>query len=416
MVKTKDEQNHKGVKGGGTMGKKMLPLLCVFSIIGSIFADFSHSLPKGQEVKIGAVLALTGTGAYGGKTFVEGAELAIDEINAAGGIKSLGGAKLRLVKGDSKSEPKTAGMVTESLITKDKVNVIWGEYTTGATLILQDICEKYKVPNVAIAGSPAITGRGLKWTFRTHPHLVFWHEVAFDMLKAIGVKTAVIFGDTSAYGEVNSKLYRKFCNKNNIKVLLDETYQMNSIDLSPLLIKAGAVKADALLCGPYLGDAVLMVRQAEENRIYFPLILGMAAGFSDINFRKKAGSAGDYIMDGFAYHDSLPGHVNEKFVRAFMERYGHAPDVHNEWGYTDIRVIADALERAGSTEPEAIRNALRNTDMEAPCGPIRFGEDGQNNEIKGIVLQWLKGKPKVIWPKERATAKIICPMPKWEER
>jgi branched-chain amino acid transport system substrate-binding protein len=404
------------VKGGGTMGKKILILSCTFSIIGLFFADLSHSGPKVTEVKIGAVLSMTGKGSFAGQTLLQGAELAIDEINAAGGIKSLGGAKLRFIKADSKTDPKTAGMVTESLIIRDKVNIIWGEYTTGATLVVQDVCEKYKVPILSVAGSPIITGRGLKWAFRTHPHLVYWHEVAFDMFKKIGVKNAVILTDSGAYGQANKKVYGKFCEKTGVKVLLDEVYDMGALDLSAFLIKAGAAKPDALLSAPYLGDAMLMVRQARENDIYFPLIIGMATGFSDVQFRKKAGSAGDYIMDAFLYHESMPGQENKKFVKAFKGRYSLPPDVHNEWGYTDMYVIADALERAASTEREAIQSALRGTNMRAPSGLIKFGQDGQNHEFKGIVIQWLNGKAEVIWPKNVATSKMVYPIPKWEKR
>ena len=146
------------------------------------------------------------------------------------------------------------------------------------------------------------------------------------------------------------------------------------------------------------------------------LILGMATGFSDVKFREKAGTAGEYVMDAFVYHDSLPIEKNKEFVKAFEAKFKRPPDVHNVWGYVDMYVIADALERAGNTDPKALQAALKKTDMMTPGGPVKFGEDGQNHEYKGIVIQWLKGKAQVVWPKDRATAELVYPMPKWEDR
>jgi len=399
--------------------KTLIPIIIAVIIIvavGSYLAVTPRGPPPVKEIKIGAVLSVTGKGAYAAKTLLEGAQMAIDEINAAGGIKSLGGAKLRLIIADSKSDPKTAGIVTEELITREKVAIIWGEYITGPTLVMQDVCEKYGVPNLAIAGSPIITERNLTWSFRTHPHLVYWHEAAFDLFKKLGIKTVAIVTDDSAYGQANRKVYKMMCEKCGIKIVLDETYESGAVDLSPLIRKIEAAHPDALLSAPYLSDAILLIRQMHELNVNIPLIIGMATGFCDCTFWNKTGGLGEYVMGAFAYDDSIPTPENQKFVEAFKKRYGHVPDMHNEWGYTDMYVIKDVLERAGSIKPDAILKALKETDMRAPIGRIKFGPDGQNHEIKGVVCQWLNGSFEVIWPEEIATAKPVYPMPTWKER
>lgn len=398
------------------MKKMMLILSCTLILSCLVMVNFGGAQSKVTEIRIGMPLSITGAGAYAAQTLLQGVEMAIDEINAAGGIKSLGGAKLRVIKADTKTDAKTGGIVTEALITRDKVHVIWGEYTTGVTLVMQDVCEKYGVPNLAVAGSPIITERGLKWAFRTHPHIRDWNEVAFDLLKQLGVKTAVIFSDTSAYGKAIRAEHDAFTKKHGIKVLLDEVYERGTLDLSALIYKMQAARPDAVLGGPYLSDAILMLRQMKETNVTFPLLLGLAAGFTDIEFWKKTGGAGEYVMAGFAYHDSIPTPENQKFVRAFKEKHGVLPDNHHEWGYADVYVIADALERAKSIEPEAIHKALEDTDMVVPIGRVKFGPDRQNREVKGIVIQWLNGKMEIIWPKKLATTKVVYPMPMWDKR
>jgi branched-chain amino acid transport system substrate-binding protein len=389
---------------------------CALLVTSLGFVNSAGAQAKVSEVLIGAPLGITGSAAYAVRNALTGAEMAIDEINTAGGIKSLGGAKLRLLKSDTQSEPKMAGMVAESLITKDKVTIIWGEYTTGGTIVVSDMAEKYKIPMVGLAASQIITERGLKYIFRTMPHMGYWSESAFVMLKELGVKTAVIATADTALGEAGRTLYRKHTEQYGIKVLLDEVFKGGSLDLSSLILKVDSARPDVLLNIALMGDHLLLIRQMKELNANVPANITLGGGFGDASFWEKTGGNCEYVTSAFAWHESIPTPENRKFVEAFKKKHGRTPDHLIECGYTDMYVIADALKRAGSTAPEAILKALRETDVMTPGGKVRFAPDGQNHEMKGIVLQWLKGKLEVVWPKNLATAKVVYPMPPWDKR
>jgi len=372
--------------------------------------------PPPEDVLVGATIAITGKGAYAGQTLLLGAEMAIDEINAAGGIKSLGGAKIRLIKADSQTEPKIAGIVTEGLITRDKVSVLWGEYSTGATLIATEVAEKHGVPMLCVAGTKIITDRGLKYTFRTNPYVDYWGEIGIQMKQELGVKTVAILTDDSGFGGFIRAMYQGLCEKYGMEIVLDEVHKAATLDLSPALLKIGAAKPDALLGGAYLGDAILMIKQMKELDVIVPLNIGTATGFADVDFWESTGGDGEYCMASGTYHHSSTLPENVKFVAAFEKRYGFKPDLHMQWGYTDMMVIADALERAASRDPKVIRDALTATDMVAPVGRVKFGPDGQNHEVLGNIAQWLNGQQECIYPRDVATAEIVYPMPTWAER
>jgi branched-chain amino acid transport system substrate-binding protein len=142
----------------------------------------------------------------------------------------------------------------------------------------------------------------------------------------------------------------------------------------------------------------------------------MATGFVDVAFHEKTGGDGEYAMASSTYHHSSTLPESVKFVQAFQKRYGYLPDLHHQWGYTDMMVFKDVLERAASTDSGAILKALQETDMITPLGRVKFGPDGQNHEVKGMIVQWLNGKQEWIYPKEGASGKLVYPMPKWSER
>jgi branched-chain amino acid transport system substrate-binding protein len=292
---------------------------------------------------------------------------------------------------------------------------MWGEVASGATLVLQDVCERYKIPNINVSGAPIITGRGLKCAFRPNPNLKQWHEVSFELFKELGIKSVALMNDSSAWGQANRKLFQMITSEHGLKMLADEVFEQGTIDLSTLINKVAAFRPDAVLGCPYFSDAILIAKQLKENNAYFPLFLGTSTGIGTTEFWKKVGPTGEYFMVSNHYHESIPIPENKKFVKSAKNKYGILDPGH-AWGYIDIIVMADALERAASVTSEAIIKALRDTDMIGPCGKIKFGPDGQNHEFKGVTLQWLNGQQEVIAPKKLATAKAVYPMPTWKER
>jgi branched-chain amino acid transport system substrate-binding protein len=211
-------------------------------------------------------------------------------------------------------------------------------------------------------------------------------------------------------------MYLSLCKEFNIQIVVDETFSRGAIDLSPIILKVKAANPDALFVAPYLPDALLLIRQMRELDLNVKYNFCPAVGYSDIDFWKKSGGDGEYCLDGVTWDASTNTTISKRFVEAFKARYGYSPDMHGEWGYTDMYVIADALERARSTEPGAILKALKETDIELPLGRIKFGPDNQNHEVWGVVIQWQNGEMKVVYPPDKKVADIIYPIPKWAER
>ena len=377
--------------------KKSLKIMSVLAgtmLMGSIFAGCGDEA-KSDEIKIGANFELTGNVAnYGSATF-DGLKLAIKEVNDAGGVN---GKKITIVDADNKSEASEAVNAATKLISDDKVKVVVGPAVTANVIAESQVATDDKIPVVAPdATSPEVTvenGQVKPYIFRScfiDPQQgTVMAKFATENLKA---KTAVIYVDNSTdYSKSLGKVFKEKFEAAGGKVLDQQAFVAKDQDFKATLTTLKAANADVIFVPAYYEEVGKIVKQARELGITCP-ILG-TDGWDD---SKVADIAGADALNNtfFSTHYSDKDDSVKGFVEAFKQEYGHMPNVFAALGYDAGKMIVDAIKRAGSDDPEKIRQALEETkDLQVGTGTITM--DKNHNPIKQAVILENKNGDRVM--------------------
>jgi branched-chain amino acid transport system substrate-binding protein len=386
-----------------------------------------------SEVVIGATYPLSGSGAQVGVDAQRAFETAIDIINndqefdlplAKGvGLPGLGGAKIRIVYADTQGDPQKGRAEAERLITQEKVCAILGSYQSAVAVTISQICERYQTPFMsADNSSPSLHRRGLKYYFRASPHDEMFSAGMFDFLDAMKKKgakanTLALFHEDTIFGTDSANAQIKLANERGYKIVADIKYRANSPSLSAEVQQLKAANADVLMPSSYTTDGIRLVKTMAELGYKPNAIVAQAAGFSekalyDAVGDKLAGviSRGSFSLD-LAAKRPMVGKINDMF----KERSGKDFNDYSSRQFMGLIVMADAINRAKSTDGEKIREALVATDMpgEATIMPwkrVKFDEMGQNNDADPVLLQYVGGNFVTIFPAQAAVAEASWPM------
>ncbi|MBI4412797.1 MAG: ABC transporter substrate-binding protein, partial [candidate division NC10 bacterium] len=319
----------------------------------------------------------------------------------------------------------------ERLITQEKVHALFGAYFSSVTNTASQVAERMGVPFLnADSSSPALTERGFQWFFRTSPHDRHFSVVMFDFLKdleqrkKVKFKTVAILNENTAFGSDSAKVQEEYAKKYGYEVVARLPFKTGSPSLDAEIGRLKAAKPDVLLPSIYTSDAILFTRAA-KNLDYNPkLILAQDAGYTDPKFVTEMGKEAEgaitrapFAMD-LATRKPLIPVVNDLFRRQSGGR--DLSDVPARV-FTGFMVLADAINRAGSTAPAAIQKALRETNMPAeqlimPWTGVRFDETGQNTGVRAILMQLRGGTYYTVYPFELAAQEVLFPVPAWSER
>lgn len=377
--------------------KKSLKIMSVLAgtmLMGNIFAGCGDDA-KSDEIKIGANFELTGNVANYGSATLDGLKLAIKEVNDAGGVN---GKKITIVDADNKSEASEAVNAATKLISDDKVKVIVGPAVTANVIAESQVATDDKIPVVAPdATSPEVTvenGQVKPYIFRScfiDPQQgTVMAKFATENLKA---KTAVIYVDNSTdYSKSLGKVFKEKFEAAGGKVLDQQAFVAKDQDFKATLTTLKAANADVIFVPAYYEEVGKIVKQARELGITCP-ILG-TDGWDD---SKVADIAGADALNNtfFSTHYSDKDDSVKGFVEAFKQEYGHMPNVFAALGYDAGKMIVDAIKRAGSDDPEKIRQALEETkDLQVGTGTITM--DKNHNPIKQAVILENKNGDRVM--------------------
>lgn len=377
--------------------KKSLKIMSVLAgtmLMGSIFAGCGDDA-KSDEIKIGANFELTGNVANYGSATLDGLKLAIKEVNDAGGVN---GKKITIVDADNKSEASEAVNAATKLISDDKVKVVVGPAVTANVIAESQVATDDKIPVVAPdATSPEVTvenGQVKPYIFRScfiDPQQgTVMAKFATENLKA---KTAVIYVDNSTdYSKSLGKVFKEKFEAAGGKVLDQQAFVAKDQDFKATLTTLKAANADVIFVPAYYEEVGKIVKQARELGITCP-ILG-TDGWDD---SKVADIAGADALNNtfFSTHYSDKDDSVKGFVEAFKQEYGHMPNVFAALGYDAGKMIVDAIKRAGSDDPEKIRQALEETkDLQVGTGTITI--DKNHNPIKQAVILENKNGDRVM--------------------
>ncbi len=390
-----------------------------------------------ETVKIGILMPLSGNAASAGQQSKAAIELAAEIVNGAhpelgdlplaktAGLPGLKGAKIELVVADHQGNPSVGQSQALRLITQEHVVAIQGAYHSSVTFAATAVAERYGIPWVvgdSVAGN--ITGRGFKWIFRVTPvakdFANNYMEFLNDLKKqnhSIG-SIAIVYENTD-YGTSIAESLREAAKAANLPIGIDVSYSANSTDVSAQVLQLKEKKPDAIIFVSYTADTILYMKTLKNLDYRPPVVIGDDSGFSDPAFIENVGDIAQGAVNRSAWDVGKPGSPTSLINDMFKKKTGHEMDDTSARNMQAFFVLADAIDRAGSTKPEAIQKALQETDLKPAqlmmgYRGIKFDDTGQNNLGATYLIQ-LQGKDyKAVWPAKSATATLIYPFKGWQ--
>lgn len=372
---------------------------------------------KVDEVTIGVIYPLTGPNARVGQDVVNAAKLAAEDVNNAGGIKSLGGAKIKLEIMDAGPSPETARAAAESMIQSKSVSAILGAYSSAASMVVSEATERAEIPFITFGTADKMTARGFKYVFQTPNKASQYGQAQVEFAKhlvdtkGIPPKVAIVYENT-AYGQTTSESLKKSAEKQGLQIVLFEPYEASFTDAGPLVTKIKSSGATILFPVSYLQDAILIQKTLEQMGVKIVVIGGTGYQFPDF-YKAVGGKDPEGVFAVSSWSADLKKPELKDIAKRYQEKYHVYMTEPTGHGYVAVILVAQALEKAASTDPRKVRDALASLKIEPgqpgdllPGPGIEFDETGWNKNTYPIILQWQDGVPRTVYPPEEATAQL----------
>ena len=404
-----------------TSARHCVPLAALTLALGLSLCTTAQAADN--QILLGASVQLTGPIANTGRYYRDAYQLAIDQINSKGGV-TVGGKKytLALKLYDNQSDVNLSVRQYTQLVSQDKVNFLLGPFASNFALADSAVSEKYQVPMVQGGGaSDQIFSRGFKYVFGTlAPASDYFGSTIkmFKQLKPAPSKVALLYADDSFDVSV-AKGTRPMLKDAALNPVLDERYSSNASDFNTLLSQIKAKQADAVLVAGHETEILNFIRQAKSLDVS-PKLYSFTVGVPSEDFRKALGKDADYAfgMTAWLPTDSLKDQWfgdAAQFAKDWDAKYHYEPDYHAASGVADVEAIVKAIEKAGSLDRKAVRDALAGSDFGSLYGHIKFADNGQIH-LDQTVIQVQDGKPVAVFDGSKFLHEPKYPMPDWTQR
>ncbi|MBC7857922.1 MAG: ABC transporter substrate-binding protein [Burkholderiaceae bacterium] len=344
----------------------MVAKILKHTAIAGALALAAASAWAADNIKIGSVLSVSGPAAFLGDPELKTLQLYIEKINAEGGVL---GRKLELVHYDDGGDAAKANGFTKRLIESDKVDVLIGGTTTGATMAMAPLAEKASLPFISLAGAVVIVEPVKKWVFKT-PHTDrMAAEKVFEDMKKRGISKVGLLSETSGFGASGRKETQAVAAKYGVTLVADETYGPKDTDITAQLtrIKNSAGVQGVFVFGLGQGPAVVTKNYSQLGMGALPLY--QSHGVASDEYIKLSGKAAEGVRlptPALLIGAMLPAADAQKAIvtgydKAYKERYKIDPSTFGGYALDALNLSIDAIRRAGSTEGEKVRAALEQT-------------------------------------------------------
>jgi branched-chain amino acid transport system substrate-binding protein len=377
---------------------------------------------EGDTVVLGAAVSLTGKYSVNGKNTKDGYDLAVKRINEMGGVKVAGKSyKLKVLYYDDESTPARGAQLAERLISQDGVKFVLGAYSSGLTKAIAPVTEKYKVPHVEGNGAAReLFTQGYKYLFAVLSTSDYYLRDAVNLGAEVAkeqgrdpktLKIAMAFENDPFSLDVREGIVED-AKRYGMHILVDDKLPPEINDMAATLTKVRAVKPDLLLVSGHEKGATLVVRQTAEMKIDVPIVATTHCDSAKI--AETMGKLAEGVLCAsqwdrkLSYKDQWFGSADD-YAKLFEKEFKYPAPYQAAESTASVLVFADAFARAGSFEPEKVRDAISSTDLMTFYGPIRFDPTGKNVAKPMVLYQVQGGDYKVVSPTKWAETKLIWP-------
>ena len=357
-------------------------------ILPFLFAVSSCSKKQETGIPVGQYGSLTGAQASFGQSTDNGVRLALDEINAAGGVL---GQPIRLITKDNQSKPGETSTAVRELITRNKVVALIGEVASGRSLEAAPIAQRSGIPMITPASTNEKVTEAGDHIFRVCFIDPFQGTVCAKFARKLGAKKASILTDVSKdYSLGLAKSFKEEFVKEGGVIAGQQSYSGGDKDFSAQLTAVKADNPDVIFLPAYYTEAPLIIRQARQLGITVPFIGGDGWDSPELVTVGGPSVEGCYFSNHFSNQSTDPKVV--EFVKAYRAKYNTDPDAMVALGYDSLKLLADAMKRAGTTDPAKVTAALAATkDFDGVTGKITLDEHRNPNK-PAVILQVKDGK------------------------
>jgi branched-chain amino acid transport system substrate-binding protein len=388
-------------------------------LLATAVGDFARA--QGGPLKVGVLLPRSGAQAGIGQDCQRGVEL------APAIFKELGLPELAIMNADTETNVEVARARAEKLIS-DGAQLLVGAFDSGQSAAIAQVAEQKGIPFVInIAAAPQITEQGYKFVFRNFPTAAMILSDAFanqkELFEATGVapKSVVFMHVNDTFGTSMQQGINAVLPRFNMPYQIVEqiAYDPTARDLSVEVAKAKATGAQALLLVSRLNDAILITRELVKQRWSPMAVLSMGPGWYEDQYLKTLGKLSDGPMSFVPWYDPHK-RLSKQLEAALAKAYpGINMNTNHVFTFEALLIAADAYKRARSSDPKALADAIRTTNItdNVSIGPgIQFNDKGQNDKLKNAAIQNRGGKLLTVAPKQASNAEPELPMSAYDRR
>ncbi len=376
-----------------------------------------------NSIKIGVIGEAS---SVAGASITKAAEMAADEINAKGGVD---GRKIEVITYDDHSSAADAVRAFQRAVNQDKVVAVVASYISEVALAIEPWSARLHMPFITPGAASTDISKHVhddyahyKYTFHGWLTSAFIAQSICDfehdtLVKDFHMKTTVVMSEDAAWTTPLDERYLACLPKAGLKVLDHIRFNPDTTDFTPIFNKIEGEHPDVITTGiSHVG--VQPTVQWHDQQVPIPMAGQSSQATTSSFWSDTNGAAEGVVTASAASPDVALTPTTIPFTNAYTKRFGASPAYDGYTSYDDIHIIADAVKRAGSTDPDKLVAALEKTDYVGTIGRVQFygQEDEYTHAIKygpglitGVDIQWQNGKQVTVWPRDKANAKLTFP-------
>jgi len=361
----------------------------IYLILAAVLA-LSQPADAQESVKVGAVEGLTGPIAKYGVPIRHGFDLATEEVNGKGGV--LGGRKIEMIYEDSAGQKEQALNAMKKLLARDRVVAVFGPTLSNEMFAAGPAAVERNIPAIGTSTTAdGITDIG-DWIFRTAmPEANVIPVTVATVKQRFGAKRiALMYSNDDAFTKSGFDVMKAAAETLGLEIATIETFGTKDTDFSAQLTKIKGLNVDAIGISALAEAGAGVVLQARQLGIPPKVVMFGGNGFNSPKVAEIAGRAAEGFLVGTPWFIGKKDPANEQFVAAYKKKFNEEPDQFAAQAYDSLFILAEALQRAGSTENVKLREALLKTDHKGVLGPFRFTPHRDPASVEGVVVMAVK--------------------------